>query len=186
MSTDVKITTAGKIKPGNYIIIDDAPYRVVSVDKSKAGKHGSAKARIVAINVFDGSKKTITVPTDEKIRVPIIKKGNAFVVSINEGENTAQLMDVETNEIFDALMPEDESIRSSIAPGVTVEYRDLLGRKMIVRVHSERVFKNRTSRISDNASATWAIVSGKISSSSFSFLNGVGALRVTRGLSLGF
>jgi len=134
---DVKITTAGKIKAGNYIIIDNQPYRVVSVEKSKAGKHGSAKARIVAINVFDGSKRTITVPTDEKIRVPIIKKGNAYVISVNEAENTAELMDVNTNEVFDALLPDDESIRSSVEPGVTVEYRDILGRKIIMRVHSE-------------------------------------------------
>ncbi len=134
---DIKVTTAGKLKPGNYIIIDNQPYRVVSVEKSKAGKHGSAKARIVAINVFDGSKKTITVPTDEKIKVPIIKKSNAYVVSINPGENTAQLMDVNTNEMFDALLPDDESIRESVEPGVTVEYRDILGRKIITRVHSE-------------------------------------------------
>ena len=134
---DVKITTAGKLKSGNYIIIDNQPYRVVSVEKSKAGKHGSAKARIVAINVFDGSKRTITVPTDEKIRVPIIKKGNAYVISVNEAENTAELMDVNTNEVFDALLPDDESIRSSVEPGATVEYRDILGRKIIMRVHSE-------------------------------------------------
>ncbi len=136
-SADVKITTAGKIKPGNYIVIDGQPYRVISVEKSKAGKHGAAKARIVAINIFDGSKRSITAPTDEKIKVPIIKKGNAYVVMVNEAEGTAQLMDVQTNEIFDAILPEDESIRSSIEPGGTVEYRDIMGRKLIIRAHSE-------------------------------------------------
>jgi translation initiation factor 5A len=44
----------GSLKVGSYIIIDNEPCRIVSYDHSKPGKHGSAKARVAAIGVFDG------------------------------------------------------------------------------------------------------------------------------------
>ncbi|MFP3484331.1 MAG: translation initiation factor IF-5A, partial [Caldivirga sp.] len=47
MST--RTASAGDIKEGSYIMIDNVPCRVVEVEKSKTGKHGSAKARIVGI-----------------------------------------------------------------------------------------------------------------------------------------
>jgi len=45
------------LKVGRYIIIDDEPSTIVNLEKSKPGKHGSAKARIDAIGVFDGQKR---------------------------------------------------------------------------------------------------------------------------------
>ncbi|RLE80455.1 MAG: translation initiation factor IF-5A, partial [Thermoprotei archaeon] len=50
---------AGGIKTGSFIVIDGEPCRVVEVEKSKPGKHGSAKARIVAIGLFDNVKRSI-------------------------------------------------------------------------------------------------------------------------------
>ena len=44
----------GSLKVGSYIVIDNEPCRIVSYDHSKPGKHGSAKARVSAIGVFDG------------------------------------------------------------------------------------------------------------------------------------
>ena len=44
----------GSLKVGSYIIIDNEPCRIVSYDHSKPGKHGSAKARVSAMGVFDG------------------------------------------------------------------------------------------------------------------------------------
>ena len=54
-----KPVDAGSLRTGSYIIIDNEPCHIVEVTKSKPGKHGSAKARIVAIGVFDGVKRSI-------------------------------------------------------------------------------------------------------------------------------
>ncbi|PVX24043.1 MAG: translation initiation factor IF-5A, partial [Candidatus Bathyarchaeum sp.] len=43
-----KPSDVGALRVGSYIIIDDAPCKIVSYSKSKPGKHGAAKARIVA------------------------------------------------------------------------------------------------------------------------------------------
>jgi len=133
MST--KPERVGRLKEGMYIVIDNEPYRVVSIEKSKVGKHGSAKARIVAKALFGEGKKTIISPVDAKIDVPIIDKRSAQVLSVIE--NTVQLMDSETYEVFEALKPEDEEIASRLRPGVEVEYWKILDRIKIVKVRGE-------------------------------------------------
>ncbi|MEM2686020.1 MAG: translation initiation factor IF-5A, partial [Candidatus Bathyarchaeia archaeon] len=59
MSRPVEI---GSLKEGMYVVIDGEPSRVVTIEKSKPGKHGSAKVRLVAIGVFDGVKRSIVSP----------------------------------------------------------------------------------------------------------------------------
>ena len=51
-----KPVDVGSIRVGGYVIIDNEPCRIASLAKSKPGKHGAAKARVVAIGVFDGAK----------------------------------------------------------------------------------------------------------------------------------
>ena len=122
----------GSVKVGSYIIINDEPCRIVEYDKSKPGKHGSAKARVVAIGIFDGSKRSIVSPVSAGIEIPIIEKRVGQVISILG--NSIQLMDMETFETFDATLPNDEKLQKKIIEGVEVEYWRVLGKTKIVRV----------------------------------------------------
>jgi len=122
----------GSVKEGQYIIVDGEPCRVVSLEKSKPGKHGSAKARIVAIGVFDGVKRSIVSPVDARIEVPVIEKRSGQVISTTP--EVVQLMDLETYETFETPMPAEEELKSRIADGAEVEYWRILGRVKIVRV----------------------------------------------------
>lgn len=124
--------SVGSLKVGRHLVIDDEPYKIVSLEKSKPGKHGSAKARIVAINIFDDSKKSIVSPVDARVDVPIIEKRSAQVLSM-ESENV-QLMDLENYEVFYTTIPSEEDLRTRISLNAEVEYWDVLGRKKIVRV----------------------------------------------------
>ena len=121
----------GALKPGNLVVIDGEPCKVVSIEKSKPGKHGSAKARVVAIGIFDNVKRSIVGPVDSHVDIPIINKRTAQVVSIMD---TVQLMDLETYEMFETNLPENEEIRKKLEPGITVEYWEIMNRKMIVKV----------------------------------------------------
>ncbi|RLI26090.1 MAG: translation initiation factor IF-5A [Candidatus Hecatellales archaeon] len=129
MSRPVEV---GSVKEGQYIIIDGEPCRVVELEKSKPGKHGSAKARIVAVGVFDGVKRSIVSPVDARIEVPVIEKRSGQVISTTP--ETVQLMDLETYETFETPMPAEEELKERIANGVEVEYWKILGRVKIVRV----------------------------------------------------
>lgn len=117
------------LKENRYIIIDDEPCKIISITKSKPGKHGEAKARIEAIGIFDGSKRSIVNPVSHKVHVPIIDKRNAQVVAIM-GDNV-QLMDMETYETFE--MPIPAEFKDSIEPGKDIQYLVALGRKKITR-----------------------------------------------------
>ena len=122
----------GSLKPGSFIVIDGEPCRIVEMSKAKTGKHGSAKAHVVAIGIFSGSKKTLVAPVDQRVEVPIIDKRTAQVIAITG--DTLQLMDLETYETFEVDIPKEEEIRSKLAPGAEVEYWEVMGRRKIMRV----------------------------------------------------
>jgi len=121
----------GALRVGSYIIIGNEPCKIVSYTKSKPGKHGAAKARIVAISVFDESKKTIVKPVSAQVDVPLIEKKTGQVIALLP--TTVQLMDLETYEMTEAPYPEDEELKSKLASGVEVEYWQILGRTRITR-----------------------------------------------------
>jgi translation initiation factor 5A len=121
----------GALKVGSYIIIDGEPCKIVNYTKSKPGKHGAAKARIVAIGVFDESKRTIVKPVSAQVEVPLIEKKTGQVIALLP--SAVQLMDLETYGMTEAPYPEDEELKSKMASGVEVEYWQILGRTRITR-----------------------------------------------------
>ena len=127
-----KMGRVGDLKVGSYAIVDDEPSQIVSLQKSKPGKHGSAKYRCSAISLFDGSKRSFVSPTDASIQIPIVEKNSAQVVSM--GPRSLQLMDLESYEVFDVARPADEEIASKLEAGKEVEYWKIMGRYKIQRV----------------------------------------------------
>jgi translation initiation factor 5A len=123
----------GSLKVGSYIIIDGEPCRIVSYDHSKPGKHGSAKARVAAIGVFDGSRHSLVSPVSANVDVPLINKKNGQIISLSG--QTLQIMDLESFEVFETSAVEDD-IRDKITQGGEVEYWKVLDRIKIVRVKS--------------------------------------------------
>lgn len=127
-----KIGRVGELKVGSYAVIDGEPCRIVSIDKSKPGKHGSAKFRCTGISLLDDSKRSFVSPVDASIQIPIIDKRNAQIVSV--GETSVQLMDLESYEVFEVNLPREEEIRSRLEAGKEVEYWNIMGRYRIQRV----------------------------------------------------
>lgn len=122
----------GKLKEGRFVILDDEPCRIVGFTTSAPGKHGHAKAKIDAIGLFDGQKRSLVRPTSAKIEVPIIERGSAQILAIMA--NTAQLMDLSTYETFELPIP--MMLRGDLREGVEVEYLRALGRRKIERIKS--------------------------------------------------
>ncbi|HYO06405.1 MAG TPA: translation initiation factor IF-5A [Bacillales bacterium] len=124
----------GSLKVGSYIIIDGEPCRIVSYDHSKPGKHGSAKARVAAIGVFDGSRHSMVSPVSANVEVPLINKKSGQIISMSG--QTLQIMDLETFEVFETSAVDDE-IRDKITQSSEVEYWKVLDRVKIVRVKGQ-------------------------------------------------
>ncbi len=131
----VNYATLGELKKGSYIVIDGEPCRIVEITKAKTGKHGSAKAHVVAIGVFSGQKKTLVAPVDSRVQVPVIEKRLAQVLA--DMGDSLQLMDMETYDTFEVEKPTDDpQLAAKLQPGVTVEYWLIMGRPKIIRVRS--------------------------------------------------
>ena len=124
----------GSVKVGMTIIVEGEPSRIVEYEKSKPGKHGSAKARIVAIGLYDNVKRSMVSPVDGRVEVPLIEKRSAQVISF--AASLVQLMDLETYEVFEAPLPEEEDLKGRLANGLEVEYWRIMGRTKIQRTKS--------------------------------------------------
>src|SRR4030042_490622 len=126
-----KPVDVGSLRVGGYMIIDNEPCRIVDIAKSKPGKHGSAKARIVAIGVFDGQKRQFVKPVDLNTEVPIIEKRPGQVFAVNP--SGVQIMDLETYEYLDAPFPDEAELKAKLVAGAEIEYWKIMGRIKIVR-----------------------------------------------------
>ncbi len=121
----------GDLRIGKYVIIDDVPCRVVSMDKSKPGKHGAAKLRIEAIGLFDSGKRSLMKSTDADVEIPIVERKRAQVVSLTG--NLANLMDLADYETFDVSIPED--MMKDLEVGKEIQYMVVMGKKLLLRVY---------------------------------------------------
>src|SRR3989344_8345524 len=125
---DKRFQNLGTLKPGSYVLIDGEPCQVRGIEKSKPGKHGAAKARISAFDIFTDQKKGIMKATDYDAEIPIIDKGTAQVVAVMG--NNVQIMDTGDYKTYDIEKPKDIT---GLAGGVEVEYIKWGDRVRIVR-----------------------------------------------------
>jgi translation initiation factor 5A len=132
MSDDVTLMSMAEVKVGRYILVDGIPCRVVDIETSSPGKHGSAKMRVTAMGMFDGQKKTLLKPSSGMVESPIIVKKKAQVVSV--GDATTQLMDSDTYEVYE--VPITDEFRGKLKPGTLVEVIEAMGRKALSRALS--------------------------------------------------
>jgi len=119
---------AKSLKPGNYVVIDDEPCKVLSVSTSKPGKHGASKARIEAIGLIDGKRRELVKPGSAMVDVPIIEKLKAQVLSVSG--NSAQLMDLQDYETFECSIPAE--LQGKISEGQEVVYWKVMGKRVLV------------------------------------------------------
>jgi len=111
------------LSEGSYVMMDGAPCEIKHYSTAKPGKHGSAKARVEGVGVFDGKKRSLSQPVDAKIWVPIIERKQGQVVNVEEDE--VQIMDLDTYQTFQTRLEEGMSVE----PDDTVEYLEYDGQR---------------------------------------------------------
>jgi len=134
-----KPTELGSLKVGSYILLPVSdqptgePCRITEYDTSKPGKHGSAKARIVAVGIYDEQKRPHVGPVSMQVHVPLIDKRTGQIISIVGSK--IQVMDSETFETIDVDMI-DEELKGTLEQGKDIEYWNVMGRTKIMRIKS--------------------------------------------------
>ena len=130
---EVKFEKAGRIKRGQWIVIDGAVCRVVDVQVSAPGKHGSAKVRITAIGVFDGQKRQLLRPSDADVEVPVMHRKRGQILAVTG--DMVQIMDLNDYSTFEIPLDSvEEELRSKLQPGAEVEYMEAGPYRKLVRV----------------------------------------------------
>jgi translation initiation factor 5A len=117
-------TEVRTLKEGRYVMIDDEPCVIKSISHSKPGKHGSAKARIDAIGIFDNQKRSMISPVTAKVYVPVVERRSGQVLSITN--NVAQIMDLEDYSNFEMKIPEE--LAGKIEEGKEITYLRAMGK----------------------------------------------------------
>jgi len=125
-TTRVEIRT---LKVGRYVAVDENAYKILSISKSKPGKHGSAKARLELEDIFSGQKRSHVGTVTDNIQVPVIEKGSAIITHIQGNEVHA--MDNKTYESL--ILPKDDEL--TLESGGEIQWMEALGRHRITRDH---------------------------------------------------
>lgn len=120
----------GTLQKGNYIIMGGVACVVVSTQTSRPGKHGHAKVRLQAVGIIDGKKREEVMPGHDDVEVPIIGKKNAQVLSVTG--DRANVMDMETFETFDLVVPEE--LKDKVGSGDNVLYWEILNDKVMKQI----------------------------------------------------
>lgn len=112
------------------MVVDEEPCKILSITHSKPGKHGAAKARIDVVGLFDGKTRSVVYTVSDKVKVPMIDKRKAQIVS-HHG-TVVQLMDLDNYEQFELTVPED--MMDEVNAGGELMYMEAMGRRMIMKI----------------------------------------------------
>jgi translation initiation factor 5A len=124
MKEQVEVRT---LKEGKYVLIDEEPCVIKSISHAKTGKHGSAKARIDAIGIFDGTKRSIVQPVTDKTYVPIVDRKNGQVLTVKG--DVCQVMDMADYSTLELKIPEE--LKDKIEAGKEISYLMSMGKTKI-------------------------------------------------------
>jgi translation initiation factor 5A len=83
-------------------MIKGHPCKVAAVTTSKTGKHGHAKAHIVALDIFTSKKYEDLCPTSHNVEVPFVKRTELQCLSADPDSGEVSLL-LESGETKDDL-----------------------------------------------------------------------------------
>merc|ERR1740127_220549 len=91
-SSDVYPMQAGELRKGSHVMIKGHPCKVSDISTSKTGKHGHAKAHIVALDIFTSKKYEDLCPTSHNLEVPFVKRTEYQVLSADPSSGEVSLL----------------------------------------------------------------------------------------------
>uniref|UniRef100_A0A7S1MEG8 Eukaryotic translation initiation factor 5A n=1 Tax=Alexandrium catenella TaxID=2925 RepID=A0A7S1MEG8_ALECA len=83
---------AGEIRKGSHLMIKGHPCKCAEVSTSKTGKHGHAKAHIVALDIFTGKKYEDLCPSSHNLDVPFVKRTEYQLLNADKDTGEVSLL----------------------------------------------------------------------------------------------
>jgi translation initiation factor 5A len=125
-------------------MVESEPCVIKSTERSKSGKHGHAKVRVVCVGLFDNNKRSLTIPSGHMVEIPDIFKGSAQINFIED--SSINIMDLESYESIDVDWPKNEDLTRKLKElqanpdeisTAQVDYWKLAGKTLINRVFTD-------------------------------------------------
>merc|ERR1719222_1722103 len=90
---------AGELRKGSHVMIKGHACKVAEISTSKTGKHGHAKAHIVALDIFTEKKYEDLCPTSHNLEVPFVTRTEVQALNVeDDGEHVSLLVSPDTGE----------------------------------------------------------------------------------------
>merc|ERR1712144_22167 len=105
-ASDTHNVEAGSIRKGGHIMIKGKACKVRDVSTSKTGKHGHAKCKFSAVDIFTGATCEELCPSSHSIDQPFVTKKDYSIMGIEDGH--PQLMDEDGEMREDLTLPNVE------------------------------------------------------------------------------
>lgn len=94
------------LRKNGHVVIKGRPCKIVEMTTSKTGKHGHAKAHLVAIDIFTGKKMEDLSPSTHNMDVPNVSRNEYMLIDIDDGFLNLMTNDGETKD--DVKAPDSE------------------------------------------------------------------------------
>merc|ERR1711881_30606 len=118
---------AGQIRAGGYIMIKGKPCKVKNVSVSKTGKHGHAKCKFAATDIFTGATCEELCPSTHSIDVPVVTKSDWQIQGLQD-------------ETYVLLMNEEGEMREDLQlPNVTFKTDDDNAQSQLIKAYCAMV-----------------------------------------------
>merc|ERR1712232_1419945 len=101
------------LRKGGFVMIKNRPMKIIDMSTSKTGKHGHAKAHLVATDIFTGKKAEDLCPSTHNMNVPVVKRKEYMLIDIDEDDHMS-LMDNGTGDVKADVKVPDDSVGKSI------------------------------------------------------------------------
>ena len=106
---------ASACRKGGFLMIKDRACKIVDMSTSKTGKHGHAKCKFMALDIFDGSKHEMIESSTHNVNIPNVTRTEYTLTFIDEDDGALTLLDMNSGaEKTDVKLPKDQELADKI------------------------------------------------------------------------
>jgi len=144
----VSYISPNEVKKGSYVVMRQMfPCKIVEVNWSKPGKHGSAKVMIVGLDIFTSRKYEEIYTSSKKVKVPEVLKQELQLAEIDEEHLLLTTKDGKTKQM--TMPADDEDLSERIrqlfnnSETVLVTVISAMGKEKILSAREKKAAANR-------------------------------------------
>jgi translation initiation factor 5A len=104
---------ASACRKGSYLMIDNHPCKIIEMSTSKTGKHGHAKCKFMAKDIFDQSQHEFVQTSTHNVDIPNVSRKEYQLSDIDE-EGYLSLLDDNAEMRSDLQLPDNIELSDNI------------------------------------------------------------------------